>query len=193
MTIIQATEKHKSVVGPGSAFAIGDSKALISQRNSEGKIRTYACLLAPEQWNEAPTSLPEVAALYSGWSPDLLALITDADAFTTRRLSVLPPGHSWPHNSHVTLLGDAAHVLLPTGEGANLALLDSADLAEAIMSPAKDSIAAYEQKMCKRARDAAEGSIQVMRVLTDSSGPQAFMDMMASFGPPPEDNNQGAV
>lgn len=48
-------------------------------------------------------------------------------------LVALPPGYQWDSKSGVTLIGDAAHVMLPTaGEGVNCAMWDALDLSEVI-------------------------------------------------------------
>jgi 2-polyprenyl-6-methoxyphenol hydroxylase-like FAD-dependent oxidoreductase len=75
----------------------------------------------------------------------------------------------------LTLIGDAAHVMSPfAGEGANIAVLDGAKLAEAISDvldhdPTDDrldkSIESFEQKMFERANAAAAESDRNMRQL----------------------------
>ena len=96
-----------------------------------------------------------VVAEFDGWAPELTALITDSDtAPVIRPLYALPAGHRWARVPGVTLIGDAAHLAPPNGEGANLAMLDGAELGQAIAAHPDDvevALAEYEQAMFPRA------------------------------------------
>lgn len=155
------------LVGRGLTFALGNSKALIAHRDANAHIGGYAALRAPEDWIEKGglnVSSPEamkisLAAHFSGWSESLLELISrSGDRMTPRPIHALPVGHRWEHRPGVTLLGDAAHLMSPfSGEGANLAMRDRADLAHALAG-AEDwdtAVRGYEATMFARAEEAA--------------------------------------
>jgi 2-polyprenyl-6-methoxyphenol hydroxylase-like FAD-dependent oxidoreductase len=103
------------------------------------------------------------ANVFSDWSPRLLALL-DASAAEAggapcrvRSLFALSSPHAWETfpGGRITIVGDAAHLSFPNGEGANLAMLDGAEMALAIAS-ARDStmlernIAEFEKQMMER-------------------------------------------
>ncbi|KAJ7274291.1 hypothetical protein B0H12DRAFT_1042502, partial [Mycena haematopus] len=139
-----------SLVGQGLFSAMEDKKALIAQRNSGGNIRVYSWLPVPLTWPEetgiASMSPADASAylrthVYSDWSPSLLALIDASgvdtkEPYPVRPLFQLPSPHSWKTfpGGRITIVGDAAHVTFPNGEGANLAMLDGAEAALAIAS-----------------------------------------------------------
>ncbi|WP_235994532.1 FAD-dependent oxidoreductase [Nonomuraea montanisoli] len=140
---------------------------LSAQRNSGGHIRVYAGLVAPYDWHvTAGVDLDDAAAVrdhlltvFDGWHDSLLDLIRESDGgFVNRPLHVLPAGHTWDHVPGVTLLGDAAHLMPPAGIGANLAMLDGADLAEAVVvhGGIDEAVRAYENRMLPRAAAGAQ-------------------------------------
>ncbi|MFF3442407.1 FAD-dependent oxidoreductase [Streptosporangium sp. NPDC002721] len=99
-------------------------------------------------------------ALFDGWAAPLLDLLRHGTAFAHRPLHVLPVSHTWAHVPGVTLLGDAAHLMPPLGVGANLAMLDGAELAESVAASTPggldEAVRAFEERMWARAGRWAE-------------------------------------
>ena len=159
--IDDADARHPEVaalVGRGLMFALGDGKALIAHRDADAHIGGYTGLRVPEDWADGPLNRNSLLAEFSEWSPNLLRLITESgDSLTPRRIYALPVGHRWEHRPGVTLIGDAAHLMSPfSGEGANLALRDAADLASALLAEDRDAaVQGYETAMFARAEEAA--------------------------------------
>jgi 2-polyprenyl-6-methoxyphenol hydroxylase-like FAD-dependent oxidoreductase len=90
-------------------------------------------------------------------------------------------GTRWSSRPDVTLLGDAAHLMPPVGEGANQAMLDGVMLARAIAEHADDpaaAIAAYETEMFERTAAIAAGSARIERM---GLAPDAAERMAAFF------------
>ena len=117
-------------VGGGSLFALAPGKGIQAHRESGGTLHTYVALSKPQDWfaaidfTDAAAATARIAQEFDGWAPELTALITDGDtAPVLRPLHALPVGHRWDRVPGVTLLGDAAHLSPPNGEGANLAML----------------------------------------------------------------------
>jgi 2-polyprenyl-6-methoxyphenol hydroxylase-like FAD-dependent oxidoreductase len=79
----------------------------------------------------------------------------------------------------VTLIGDAAHLAAPNGEGANLAMLDGAELGQAIATHPDDietALSDYEQAMFSRATEA--GDEDTYDLMLGDDAPHSWIAMM---------------
>ncbi|MEW2133990.1 NAD(P)/FAD-dependent oxidoreductase [Streptomyces sp. NPDC005435] len=148
------------LVGDGSLAVYGVNRGLVAQRNSGGRVTVYAQFRAPLERHTGPDPAGTEAVrsslldLFDGWADPVLDLLRQGTAFVRRPLYVLPVDHTWTHVPGVTLLGDAAHLMPPLGAGANLAMLEGAELAEALAAgPADldDTVRAFEERMWERA------------------------------------------
>jgi 2-polyprenyl-6-methoxyphenol hydroxylase-like FAD-dependent oxidoreductase len=96
-----------------------------------------------------------MASVVADWHPAVAAIVAavDPDSIFSIAFSYLEPMDDWPA-SRVTVLGDAAHGMLPTlGMGANSAIRDAAVLADRLRDAAvgratlTEAIGAYEAEM----------------------------------------------
>ncbi|MBP0458550.1 FAD-dependent oxidoreductase [Streptomyces montanisoli] len=151
------------LVGGGSMIAPSPGKEIFTHRESGDTLHTYAALARPEAWFAAidfadpAAAAARIAHEFDGWAPELTALITDADTGPVLRPHhALPAGLRWSRVPGVTLIGDAAHLAAPNGEGANLAMLDGAELGKSLAShpgDAEAALAEHEQSMHARSAE----------------------------------------
>jgi 2-polyprenyl-6-methoxyphenol hydroxylase-like FAD-dependent oxidoreductase len=155
-------------VGGGSLFVLDPSvseKRIDAHRESGGNLHTYVTLSKPLDWfadidfTDPATATARIAQEFDGWAPELTALITDSDTAPVHRPHyALPIEHRWDRVPGVTLLGDAAHLAPPDGEGANLAMQDGAELGRALAAHPDDietALAEYEQALFVRSAEHA--------------------------------------
>ena len=138
--LLDADARHPAsakAVGGGALFALAPGKGILAHRETDGVLHTYVALTKPQEWiagidfADPKAAKARVAAEFDGWAPELTALITDGETDPVlRTIHALPTGHRWKRVPGVTLLGDAAHLMPPDGEGANLAMYDGAELGE---------------------------------------------------------------
>ncbi|KAK3682041.1 salicylate hydroxylase [Podospora appendiculata] len=193
-TMRHASTKYPHFVelnGPGTLMALGHRNGILTHRGPQDSIRVWAAISTPdENWAsttglegktpaEIKAPLLEDPKLFRDWAPLLKELFSTAcdeetkdnpgSAANILPLYMLPIGYRWEHHTGVTLLGDAAHLMTPwAGEGVNLALWDSLDLAYAIAAVPETADAAawqaaleplvkgFEDVMLTRATEKAE-------------------------------------
>ncbi|GEB48171.1 FAD-dependent oxidoreductase [Streptomyces cacaoi] len=172
-------------VGGGSLLALAPGRGIQAHREKGGTLHTYLALSEPQEWfaavdfTDGAAALARIAREFDGWAPELTALITESDtAPVLRPLSGLPAGHRWDRVPGVTLLGDAAHLSGPNGEGANLAMLDGAELGKALAAhPGRTeaALAEYERAMFPRGTEAALDGDRLHEWMFGADAPHALV------------------
>ena len=160
--LLDADARHPAsaaLIGGGFFLALGGSRGFLAHRETDGSLHVYAAVKAGEEWlhgidfSDPPRGQgrgargvrrlgrPAAGAGRGRGRPGCGA----GDQPRCR------PGTAGPRVPGVTLLGDAAHLMSPfAGEGANLAMLDGAELGQAIAASPGDTeaaLAAYEQAL----------------------------------------------
>ncbi|MFL1898206.1 FAD-dependent oxidoreductase [Streptomyces tauricus] len=174
-------------VGGGSLFALTPGRGILAHRESGGTLHTYVMLSESREWfagidfTDPAAVTARIAKEFDGWAPELTALITDGEtAPVLRPLNALPVGHRWDRVPGVTLLGDAAHLSVPNGEGANLAMYDGAELGKALAARPEDvegALAEYEQAMFTRGAEAAAEGTELHELLYGDKTPHSLIAM----------------
>ncbi|SEO08917.1 2-polyprenyl-6-methoxyphenol hydroxylase [Duganella sp. CF517] len=180
-------------VGPGGLFALAPRQGISAHREPDGVLHAYVALRKPLDWiagidfSDRDAATARVAGEFDGWAAPLRTLITGGDAAPVARpIHALPNGHRWERIAGVTLLGDAAHLMPPSGDGANLAMFDGAQLAEAIAAHGDDieaALAAYERELFPRSAAAADDAYSVFDACYGDDAPHSLVDFLKSVAP----------
>lgn len=230
-TLRHASTKYPHLVelsGSGTLQALGGCNGIMTHRGPQDSIRVYAAMSTPEEdWAvstglagktaaEVKTTLLSDNKVFGKWSPalqDLLATACDEETKDNpgceadiKPMYMLPVGHRWEHKTGATLVGDAAHLMTPwAGEGVNLALWDSLDLAHVLAAVPEATDAAtwqaaleprmreFEETMLARAQEKAEETDKNRELFLSENGGQemanffkVYEDMAAAGDLPPQ-------
>lgn len=190
--LFDADTRHPATaaaVGSGSMVAHGGSPddGINAHRESGDTLHAYVVLARPLDWfaavdfTDPAAAAARIAEEFDGWAPELTALITDGDTDPVLRPHyALPVGLRWDRVPGVTLVGDAAHLAPPNGEGANLAMLDGAELGQALAAHPDDveaAIAQYEEAMFVRAATPVDDAV-LMESLFGDDVPGSLLELV---------------
>jgi 2-polyprenyl-6-methoxyphenol hydroxylase-like FAD-dependent oxidoreductase len=185
-----------ALVNKANLVAMGTGKTIAAQPRGDGGMTFYTASLYPENWirtcgidfNNNRQVYDYLVSFYADWDPVFHAMFKAGSHFVPRPLNYFPLDQNWNAQATITIIGDAAHLMPPSGEGVNTAMLDALDLSECLTSgefnDLQAAIGAYEQQMRTRAavlgQEALEGikdfaspsdaSIQKMLHLFGSNG-----------------------
>jgi salicylate hydroxylase len=138
----------------------GPSKLFVTYYVSSGRLVNWIGCTPSDGWREESWSArgdrDEALSLFAGWHPQVRALIAGTEQVFKWALFDRPPLETWTRG-RVTLLGDAAHPMLPfMGQGAAQSIEDALVLAHCLAADRDDperAIGAYDAR--RRERTAA--------------------------------------
>jgi salicylate hydroxylase len=144
---------------PVQTLWLGPGRHFVQYPISAGRLVNVVAIVPAGDWRDeswtAPGSVADLAAAFDGWDPRVGQLI--ASARETRRWALFDrePLSRWT-NGRVTLLGDAAHPMLPFfAQGSAQALEDAQALGQALhgvsRTDAPAALLAYEAARRSRA------------------------------------------
>ncbi|RAK87790.1 FAD/NAD(P)-binding domain-containing protein [Aspergillus costaricaensis CBS 115574] len=191
------------MVGAGNSLSMTRSCTLCIQQMSDRSYRVYMGLEVPSTFTkpggEADITNPEkaraaVLKYYADWAPHLRAFAEAAEGpwrpWPLHRVDpdiLLDGSPNWTRVPGVTLLGDAAHLATPNGDGVNIAMYDALVLFDALVAELKKkksnaqqehedaeaierAIATYEADMRARGRAHIVDSIEVEDMMFAEDG-----------------------
>ncbi|PZF26869.1 FAD-dependent monooxygenase [Curtobacterium sp. MCLR17_045] len=178
-----------ALVGRGAMLAMQPGRGVFGHREAGDVIHSYVVMKKPLAWADTLDSTNRQQALRliadqlgEGWAPELVALITAGDTDPViRPIWGLPLGHTWDRVPGVMLVGDAAHLTPPDGDGANWALFDGAELGTLIVENAGDIDTAFQtfaERMLPRSTESSQEGYQSFERTFGYNAPDTLRNMM---------------
>jgi salicylate hydroxylase len=167
-----------------AALFVGPGRVFTRYTLRGGKIVNCVAITQSQGWPNqdiaggwsTPGTIAEMLSLFDGWHPDVTGLMAAAppEHLIKWALYDRPPLPSW-QRGRITLLGDAAHPMLPfLGLGAAMAIEDGMVLARALEAQSDvGGLALYEQMRIPRVNRIAELS-RIQGELTQTQNPDDY-------------------
>ncbi|MCS3552787.1 2-polyprenyl-6-methoxyphenol hydroxylase-like FAD-dependent oxidoreductase [Sphingobacterium sp. JUb21] len=170
----KAPHMHELLRG-GKIYTHTDGKYLHVSAKGDGSIDFYISSKMDENWAKDNNSIFSdrtqlnkwFKATFGEWNSLWFELFENVDLpMLMRPQYCIPTDQTWEAQSNITVLGDAAHIMAPSGEGVNLAMLDALELSECLTNNKFDdlqtAIAVYETSMRQRAAEEALASSEMI-------------------------------
>ena len=165
---------HQLLKG-GKLYAYNGGKYLHVSSKGDGSLDFYISCKKDENWLQTSgidfSDRVQVIAWFkkefSDWGDVWLELVENVSLpLLPRPQYCMPLDQAWDTQPDLTLLGDAAHIMPPSGEGVNLAMLDALELTENLTNDefknTQSAIAHYENQMLIRAEKEARDSLEMV-------------------------------
>ncbi|SEO32141.1 2-polyprenyl-6-methoxyphenol hydroxylase [Mucilaginibacter gossypiicola] len=178
---------HRLLAG-GKIYAFAGGKYIHVSAKGDGSLDFYLSLKTNENGIDLPAGAQVITWFrkeFPEWGPIWLQLFEKAGhPLLIRPQYCIPFEQTWEAQPDITLLGDAAHIMPPSGEGVNLAMLDALELSDCLCGDQyidiQSAIAVYEALMRERAAAEARVSLDMMEWM---HGSNALDQMVQLLGP----------
>ncbi|NRF37500.1 NAD(P)/FAD-dependent oxidoreductase [Pedobacter foliorum] len=175
----------------GKVMAFDNEQFIGYGTKADDSIMFVACFKCQENWlKESDIDFKNKAQVlaffkkeFAGWSEDWQEFFTNDEVhFIPRPQYYFPFNQTWETQENLTMIGDAAHRMPPfAGEGANVAMQDSFELAEVLTSTKfadiKTAIAHFEKDMITRGAAATKDTLENTERMFSAAG----LEQMISF------------
>ncbi|KAK8073983.1 hypothetical protein PG994_004882 [Apiospora phragmitis] len=199
-------DKVQARVRKGMLMAGGPNKTVTFQNLGDGSYRVYMGVRVPVDFatdgkvDFSDTEAMRVMCLsspggfFGDWAEELRDYIRHSTDFRPWHLYHIPPASiAWDAVPGVTLIGDAAHLGPPSGEGANFAMTDSLYLAEKMAEhggfdssdEARDrAVREYEVEMFARGAGLVQRGLDMLAMFYTEDSPRPLVDFFRKKGAP---------
>jgi len=183
ITIVQGNIADSKITVPnidqllkgGKIYVHSDRKFIHISAKGDGSIDFYISCKVDENWaknsgidfSDRLQVCKWFKEAFLGWDNIWLELFENTSLpLLLRPQYYVPFDQQWEAQPNITLLGDAAHLMPPSGEGVNLAMLDALEISECLtgdeFKTTLAAIAAYEARMFKRASTATKEALEMV-------------------------------
>jgi 2-polyprenyl-6-methoxyphenol hydroxylase-like FAD-dependent oxidoreductase len=175
----------------GKISVYAEGKHLHISAKGDGSIDFYISSKMHEHWaKESGIDFSDKVQLvawfrkeFAGWDKIWFELFENFHLpLLLRPQHTIPADQQWEPQTNITLIGDAAHIMPPTGGGVNLAMLDALELSECLTSgeytDMQSAIAAYEIAMQQRAAGEVEISKEMIVWMHADGAANTLMAML---------------